>query len=251
MSTVRQLGFDPVVFKLAWIGFPKYVRDLIAFRLLSRNCANKRKQISLSPVFGDHRVSSGAARGHYFWQDLICAQWIYKANPAEHFDIASRVDGFVAHLLSFRKVSILDIRPLGVVVPNLDVQLGDAQSSLEEFAERYTSVSSLHSIEHFGLGRYGDELDPDGHRKGLQNIAECVAKNGLLYVSFPIGIASVEFNAQRIIHPLWPIEQLPNFKLEEFVLIPWSDEPIFGMHPNDVNLTISGQAGLYRFKRIE
>jgi len=238
-----------VVWNLSLRGLPKYLRDLIQFRSKAKLVSGEKIHISHSPVLADYRANSGSARGHYFWQDLICAQWIFKANPADHFDVASRIDGFVAHLLSFRKVSILDIRPLGVTVPNLEVQLGDAQSNLEQFVNRFPSVSSLHSIEHFGLGRYGDILDPNGHKRGLRNIANCVDRGGILYVSFPIGMAAVEFNAQRIIDPMWPIDELPDFQLEEFVLIPWTDEPIFGTHPKDVNLNISGQAGLYRFKR--
>jgi hypothetical protein len=250
LNTSRQFGFDPTIFLSALRGFPKYLADSARFQGLLRSGIDGKIRTTKSPVFADYRKSSGAARGHYFWQDLICARWIFEANPPEHFDVASRIDGFIAHLLSFRKVSILDIRPLGVNVPNLEIQLGDAQSSFEDFVERFPSVSSLHSIEHFGLGRYGDNLDPNGHENGILNISRCVSIGGHLYISFPIGIAAIEFNAQRIIDPLWPIERLPNFKLEEFVLIPWADEPIFGMTPNDVNPKISGQAGLYRFRRI-
>ncbi len=197
----------------------------------------------------DYRDSAGSAKGHYFWQDLICARWIFERSPQSHFDVASRVDGFIAHLLSFREVTILDIRPLEVEIPNLTVTLGDAQGDLSHLKGKFPSVSSLHSIEHFGLGRYGDTLDSDGHEKGLRNIAGCVASGGTLYVSFPIGSAGVEFNAQRIINPLWAEKILTDFSLEEFVLIPWKDQPVYGLKPTDVDTAVWGQAGLYRFKR--
>jgi hypothetical protein len=29
------------------------------------------------------------------------------------------------------------------------------------------SLSCLHALEHFGLGRYGDPIDPRGHEKGI------------------------------------------------------------------------------------
>jgi hypothetical protein len=71
----------------------------------------------------------------------------------------------------------------------------------------------------------------------------------VLYISFPIGEESVEFNAQRIIDPLWPEKILKDFKLEEFILIPWKGAPKFGLNPTDVDKKIQGQAGLYKFKR--
>ena len=76
-----------------------------------------------------------------------------------------------------------------------------------------------------------------------------MASGGTLYVSFPIGSAGVEFNAQRIINPLWAEKILTDFSLEEFVLIPWKDQPVYGLKPTDVDTAVWGQAGLYRFKR--
>ena len=32
------------------------------------------------------------------------------------------------------------------------------------------SLSCLHAIEHFGLGRYSDPIDINGHIKGLENM---------------------------------------------------------------------------------
>jgi hypothetical protein len=123
----------------------------------------------------DFRDTAGSARGHYFWQDLITARWIYESRPSNHLDIGSRIDGFVAHLLTFMEVDILDVRPMETIVPGLRSTLGNAQQPLSELARKYHSVSSLHSIEHFGLGRYGDPIDPDGHMHGLINISETVA----------------------------------------------------------------------------
>ena len=242
---MRQLGFDPLVTLKAIGGLPNFITTSIAFW-----SGNKRKSMSWSPVLGDFNASSGNATGHYFWQDLICARWIYEENPQNHFDIGSRVDGFIAHLLSFRQVTLLDIRPLDEVIPNLSVVLGDAQKDLSQFRGSYDSVSSLHSIEHFGLGRYKDKIDPNGHEKGLKNIAECARAGGFLYVSFPIGKSAVEFNAQRIIDPEWPVESLKDFELVEFVLIPWRGTPTYGMKPSEVSREIWGQAGLYKFKKI-
>ncbi|ASY24525.1 putative methyltransferase [Candidatus Planktophila lacus] len=241
----REIGVDPFKTVNSVKFFPKFLKNLIHFLIQSRQF-----RIKLSPALNDFQSDSGTAKGHYFWQDLICAGWIFNEKPDFHFDVGSRVDGFIAHLTVFMKVSQLDLRGLNSKVPNLTFLKGDAQKPLSQFWRQFDSVSSLHSIEHFGLGRYGDEIDVNGHVRGLVNISECVKANGLLYVSFPIGKPNVEFNSQRVIHPMWPINLLEDFKLEKFILIPWSEIPINDVLPGEVNLDIKGQAGLYCFRRV-
>jgi hypothetical protein len=242
----RQLGIDPIKTINAVRGLSIYLSSILKFKLLPSS-----PRISLSPVLQDFTAQAGSADGHYFWQDLIVARWIFESNPNNHLDVGSRVDGFVAHLLSFREVTMVDIRPLEQEIPGLTVFLGDAQKPLTQINQSYDSVSSLHAIEHFGLGRYRDALEVNGHINGLRNISETVKTGGELFVSFPIGKESVEFNEQRILDPLLPEQLLGKFELQEFVLIPWKGSPTYGLQPKDVNQHISGQAGLYRFKRIK
>jgi len=242
---LRQIGFDPTKMIESFRSSPRFLTGF--FQLLAKN--RGFRGIRLSPVLNDFKASAGSADGHYFWQDLICAKWIYESNPSNHLDVGSRIDGFIAHLLTFRKVTLLDIRPLSTEIPNLNYLIGNAQESMTDLDSKFASVSSLHSIEHFGLGRYSDPIDLQGHLKGLKSIASCVEESGSLYVSFPIGQPTIEFNEQRIILPTWPGEILKDFTLEEFVLIPWRGIPIYGLSPSQVDLNVKGQAGLYRFKR--
>jgi hypothetical protein len=242
---LRQFGFDPVRTLCGVRFLPKYLISFFRFR----SQLTERRLLRISPVLNDFADQAGSADGHYFWQDLICAKWIHQNNPENHLDVGSRIDGFIAHLLTFRKVILLDVRPLNNEIPNLEVVLGDAQKELQESIGRFDSVSSLHSIEHFGLGRYNDRLEVEGHLKGLKNISECVTSKGSLFISFPIGEPRIEFNEQRIIDPGWPESELSDFTLRQFVLIPWKGQPQFGMYPKDVDRSIKGQAGLYWFER--
>jgi hypothetical protein len=244
LQTSRVFGFDPRNFYVALVKTPRYLKDLIKF--IQKHGI---RDIVISPAITDYTKVAGTATGHYFWQDLICAQWVNANSPIRHLDVGSRVDGFIAHLLSFRKVELLDIRPLGVEIPGLTIQVRDLMIQSEP-PSLYESVSSLHALEHFGLGRYGDPINVNGHEIGLKNLAGYVRPGGLLYVSFPIGKQRVQFNSQRILDPEWPLQILDNFELEEFVLIPWDGQPQFGELPKNVDKKIEGQAGLYKLRKV-
>lgn len=61
------------------------------------------------------------------------------------------------------------------------------------------------TLEHFGLGRYGDPLDPQGHLKGFDNLCRLLEPGGTLYLSVPIGASGVHLNAHRVFAPQEPL----------------------------------------------
>lgn len=198
---LNQLGID---FKkiISVKQFPRYLVNLITFVYLSRRTAK------LFPILTDFNKNAGDTQGQYFHQDLIVASLIYKNNPDEHLDIGSRIDGFVAHVASFRKIILYDIRPLPPLHKNIIFKKVNLQNKNK--LKKYISISCLHAIEHFGLGRYGDPLDPSGHVKGFINIVNMMKKNGRLYISFPISLKNtIYFNAHRTFHPLEIFSWIP------------------------------------------
>jgi len=56
----------------------------------------------------------------------------------------------------------------------------------------------LHVIEHIGLGRYGDPINPMGSRDAAKELQRVVAPKGRLYLSVPVGRERVCFNAHRV-----------------------------------------------------
>jgi SAM-dependent methyltransferase len=166
----------------------------------------------------DRGEAAGQAKGHYFLQDLWAAQHVYKFAPNSHVDIGSSVQGFVAHVASFAPIEYVDIRPLDARVPNLSFRKG----SILELPYKDCSVHSiscLHVIEHIGLGRYGDPINPEGWILGLKELQRVLAPGGQLLLSTPCGIPCVHFNAHRIFKPTYIIDHLNLLKLEEFSLI--------------------------------
>jgi SAM-dependent methyltransferase len=169
--------------------------------------------------FIDKYVSSGTAKGAYFYQDILVAQRIYANNPNVHVDIGSRIDGFVAHVASFRKINVMDIRPLKNTVKNIVfIQQDFMKPITNNMVEFCDSVSCLHAVEYFGLGRYGDHLRYDGHIIGLENLYRILKKHGKLYFSAPVGIPQrIEFNAHRIFSVEYLLKQFKEkFKVEIF-----------------------------------
>lgn len=153
---------------------------------------------SIYPNLFDRFDTAGSIPLHYFYQDLFVAQKIFAANPEKHVDIGSRIDGFVAHVAAFRKVEVFDIRKLEKNIPNVKFVRADLMVENFEIENYCDSISCLHAIEHFGLGRYGDPIDINGHLKGLNNIAKILKKNGRFYFSTPIGPQRIEFDAHRV-----------------------------------------------------
>ena len=157
-------------------------------------------------ILYDYDDTAGQASGHYFHQDLLVAKLIFENNPQRHVDVASRVDGFVAYVASFREIEVFDVRPLGASVhENIKFIQADLMNPRE--IGEVDSLSCLHAIEHFGLGRYNDPIDVNGHKKGIDNLVFMLKQGGRLYISFPVGMRNeVHFNAHRIFHPKWILE---------------------------------------------
>lgn len=193
---LRGLGFTGRAFS-ALRHVPRFMRDLRHFRALGGKVGG------LYPVFADYDDQAGSAKGHYFHQDLLVASLIHQASPRRHIDVGSRIDGFVAHVASFRKIEVMDVRSLSDTghanIAFLQADLMDPANAPHRITD---SLSCLHTIEHFGLGRYGDPLDPEGHIKGFRNLLNMVKSGGLLYISFPVAAETeVQFNGQRVFAP--------------------------------------------------
>lgn len=166
------------------------------------------------PFFKDKTDTSGRLSGHYFHQDLLVANKIFEANPKKHVDIGSRTDGFVTHVASFREIEVFDIRETNKEIKNIKFVKADFMEH-DPALDGYTdSISSLHVIEHFGLGRYGDSIDKEGHIKGLKNIYKMLRKGGKFYFSAPIGPQRINFNAHRV----FSLSYLKSLLLEKYKL---------------------------------
>jgi len=217
-KTSVDYGFDPK--KLAIMLRVKINRTFEKDRkefLRQRGSDNDFKWGKSYPILNEKQDKGGVMKGDYFHQDLYVAQQIFKANPQKHLDIGSRTDGFVAHVAVFREIELIDIRPINSKVKNIIFRQADLMYLPEDMVNYCDSVSSLHAIEHFGLGRYNDPIDYSGHLKGIKNISQILKKGGTFYFSVPIGPQRVEFNAHRVFSLEYLIRILsPDFTIQSF-----------------------------------
>ncbi|MEE9333181.1 MAG: DUF268 domain-containing protein [Granulosicoccaceae bacterium] len=204
-------------------------------------------------ILTDYQDTAGNARGHYYHQDLLIASLIAKSKPRRHVDIGSRIEGFVSHVASYRPIEVFDIRALP---ESRHTNIKFVQKDLMDHTETEISdsVSCLHAIEHFGLGRYGDPIDPQGHLAGVKNISKMVEKNGTLYISFPIGFAdSVHFNAHRVFHPMSIFEWegiTDVMQLKRFDWVDAAGEINMDADVNDAVDAVKYGCGIYTFKKM-
>lgn len=205
----------------------------------------------LYPILNEYKEQAGTAKGHYFHQDLLVASLIHDANPERHIDVGSRIDGFVAHVAAFRTIEVLDFRPLiSCGHKQIKFMQADLMSLDRQLYEITDSLSCLHALEHFGLGRYGDPVNPDGHLKGFINLHRMLRHEGNLYISFPIGASSVYFNAHRVFEPREILKWSNGlFKLERFDYV--DDHGDLHQNQSLENVpNLSYGCGIYTMKKI-
>jgi len=206
LQTLNLFGFDPIKLFDTLRGLHFYIKDLREIKrqkgkLCDFNFGRKY------PILGERFSKSGTMSGHYFHQDLFIANKIFQNKPKRHVDIGSRTDGFVAHVAVFREIEIIDIRYQDSKVKNIIFLQADLTQLSENLIGYCDSISALHSIEHFGLGRYGDRIDYFGHVKGLNNIHKMLQNGGKFYFSAPIGKQRIEFNAHRVFSVQYLLEK--------------------------------------------
>jgi len=201
-QSLEDIGIQPL--KLIGLrGLPAFLRDLATFLWLSKSVQDVTSpSLQLAPIFSDRYSAAGASHSLYFLQDIIFSSHILSLPIRSHLDVGSRIDGFVAQIACSRPIDVLDIRPAQLAyTPNLRFIQGDILSPPSCLSQQYELVSSLHALEHVGLGRYGDPIAPDGFEMALANLSSFVAPGGDLMISLPVAEMKynlLQFNSQRL-----------------------------------------------------
>jgi len=162
-------------------------------------------------------VASTPFDPHYFHQGARLSRQLRATGVAGHVDVGSSVM-MVSVLCAHVPITFVDYRPLRASLPGL-VSVAGSILRLPFADNSVASISSLHVIEHIGLGRYGDPLDPEGSAKAARELARVLAPGGRLYVSVPTGRERVCFNAHRVFTPPALKELFAGLQCSEFALV--------------------------------
>ena len=180
----------------------------------------KRFAVPLSDVYPcikDKTVTTGFDR-HYVYHSSWAARVVKEINPKKHIDISSRLY-FCGIVSAFVPVDFYDYRPANLNLSNLESKRGDLMN-LPFASNSISSISCMHTIEHIGLGRYGDPIDPNGDLKAINELKRVTSKGGSLLFVTPVGKPRIAWNAHRIYAYDQIIRAFEGFELKEFSLIP-------------------------------
>lgn len=246
--TLPMAGIDVARVRRTVRGVPRFVGQYRRYRAQSRDAGLPPPALrDLFPIIGEDTESAGGYDPHYLHQDLWAARRIYENAPSEHYDVSSRVDGFVTSTLVFCPVVMVDVRPFPVLLPNLSFKQTDA-TRLPFKDSSIGSISSLHAMEHFGLGRYGDRLNPSGTLDALGELARVAAPGGRVYVGLPVGRNRVMFNAHRVLSPAAVLAALKPLRLLNFAAVNDRGEFVAKADPTDFE-TADFACGLFELTK--
>lgn len=200
--------------------FFEYGRYLYQFKIF-KGTDGDRFKVSFSDrivclLEGDETTSFDK---HYVYHTAWAARKLAEYMPEKHIDISSYTY-FSTVASAFVPIDFYDYRPASIDISNLNTLKGDITSLSFDDAS-VESISCMHVIEHIGLGRYGDPLDPDADLLAFRELNRVLAPGGALLFVVPIGgCPRVVFNAHRIYTYDQVMTLFDGLKLKEFSLIP-------------------------------
>lgn len=202
-----------------------FLREFRAFKkMMSGSEARFSLEWQDRHVCMNDRTATTAFDRHYIYHPAWAARVLARTRPACHVDFSSSLH-FCSMLSAFVPVKFYDYRPAELDLSNLSSEAADLLA-LPFDDQSIDSLSCMHVVEHVGLGRYGDPLDPDGDLKAIAELKRVLAPGGSLLFVVPVGKPKIMFNAHRIYSYEQVMRYFAGLHLQEFALIP--DDPADG-----------------------
>ncbi|MCW3081270.1 DUF268 domain-containing protein [Segetibacter sp.] len=233
------------------IRFPKKSARFFEFLSeLSRFKKNSDNRFSISskdiyPCLTD-KLETTPFDHHYIYHPAWAARVLARTRPEYHVDFSSKLS-FGSIVSAFIPVKFYDYRPADLKLTNWESGFADL-TKLAFDTNSQPSVSCMHTIEHIGLGRYGDPLDPQGDLKAIDELKRIVKPGGDLLFVTPVGRPKIEFNAHRIYSYEQITAYFSPFTLIDFSLVPDEGGLIENANPELVKQQNYG-CGCFWFKK--
>lgn len=184
---------------------------------------------------------------HYLYHTAWAARVLAATRPQKHVDVSSCLR-FASIASAFVPIDFYDYRPAELRLSGLTPKHAD-MTALPFATNSIPSLSCMHVVEHIGLGRYGDPLDPQGDLKAMRELCRVLAPKGHLLFVVPIGgTARIQYNAHRIYTYPQLTEIFSELVLEEFALITDSGDFIEKAHMHDAEMQKYG-CGCFLFHK--
>ena len=227
---------------------PAYRREFGEFRKLSSTHAARFPLAweKRYPCLTD-KTNETPFDNHYVYHPAWAARVLAQTKPDFHIDISSTLH-FCSIISAFIPVKFYDYRPAALKLSSLTSERGDLMSLPFE-SSTVGSISCMHTIEHIGLGRYGDPLDYDGDIKAINELIRVTKPRGDILFVTPVGKSVLLFNAHRIYSYLQIIACFEGCELREFSLIPEKGAIINNADPKLVENETYG-CGCFWFKKL-
>ena len=191
--------------------------DFYKFRRLPSGTRLPIRLNEIRPCVDDRSKKTNFDR-HYIYHTAWASRVLSETKTLKHVDISSTLY-FSSIVSAFIPVSFYDYRPAELNLSNLDAKFADL-TKLPFEDNSIPSLSCMHTVEHIGLGRYGDPLDPGGDLIAMKELSRVLAIGGNLLFVVPVGRPKVIFNAHRIYSYSQIIDAFSHLTLQEFALIP-------------------------------
>lgn len=165
----------------------------------NRNLARFKNNKGLN-VFRDFRYDAGIHpkdSGEY--QCEFAAHHLSQLSPSSKILDIGSYRRFILGLLAHYRVTTIDVRERKSCLSSENVITCDAKNlSLPD--DEFDAVLSLCTLEHLGLGRYGDEIDLDADKKALKEMLRALKPGGYLIFTTEITRAKpfIGFNAHKV-----------------------------------------------------
>lgn len=185
---------------------------------------------------------------HYVLHTAWAARVLAETKPQRHVDIGSSLY-FVSITSAFVPIDFYEYRTTPLPLDQVSSSYADLKK-LPFLDKTISSLSCLHTLEHIGLGRYGDEPDQGGDVKAARELYRVLADGGNLLVAMPVGLPTLVFNAHRIYSYGQVLALFPYLTLTEFALIPDEGRQLLRHCPPDKVQNQKYACGCFWFKKI-